>query len=55
MRVMNFKFDLSEDNIYQDQVSIRVNSSEDVDEISLKKHLSHIVLKACLGFLSPTL
>ena len=38
----DFIFDLSEDKIYQDQVSIRINSSEDVDEISLKKHLSHI-------------
>ena len=35
-------FDLSEDKIYQDQVSLLVNSSEDVDEIALKRHLSHI-------------
>ena len=37
-----FSFDLSQDKIYQDQVSLLVNSSEDVDEISLKRHLSHI-------------
>ena len=35
-------FDLSDDKIYQDQVTLLVNSCEDVDEISLKKHLSHI-------------
>ena len=37
-----FSFDPSEDKIYQDQVSLLVNSSEDIDEISLKRHLSHI-------------
>ena len=37
-----FSFDLSEDKIYQDQVSLEVNSSEDVDEISLKRYLSRI-------------
>ena len=35
-----FSFDLSEDKIYQDQVSLQI--SEDFDEITLKKHLSHI-------------
>ena len=35
-------FDLSEDRIYQDQVVLLVSSSEDRDEISLKRHLSHI-------------
>ena len=35
-------FDLSEDEIYQDQVVLIVSSSEDRDEISLKRHLSHI-------------
>ena len=35
-------FDLSDDKIYQDQVTLLVNSHEEVDEISLKKHLSHI-------------
>ena len=35
-------FDLSEDKIYQDQVVLLVSSSEDEDEMSLKKHLSHI-------------
>ena len=33
-------FDMSEDKIYQDQVSLQI--SEDFDEISLKRHLSHI-------------
>ena len=37
-----FKFNLSEDKIYQDQVSLQVRSSEDVDEMSLKSHLSYI-------------
>ena len=37
-----FSFDLSEDKIYQDQVCLLVNSSEEVDEISLKRHISHI-------------
>ena len=35
-------FDLSDDKIFQDQVTLLVNSCEDVDEISLKKHLSYI-------------
>ena len=38
----NISFDLSDNKIYQDQVTLLVNSCEDVDEISLKKHLSHI-------------
>ena len=38
----NYSFDLSEDKIYQDQVILLVSSSEDRDEMSLKKHLSHI-------------
>ena len=37
-----FSFDLSEDKIYQDQVVLLVSSSEDRDEMSLKKHLSRI-------------
>ena len=37
-----FSFDLSENKIYQDQVVLLVSSSEDRDEMSLKKHLSHI-------------
>ena len=35
-------FDLSEYKIYQDQVVLLVSSSEDRDEMSLKRHLSHI-------------
>ena len=35
-------FDLSEDKIYQDQVVLHVSSAEDRDEMSLKRHLSHI-------------
>ena len=38
----SISFDLSDDKIYQDQVTLLVNSCEDVDEISLKKHLSRI-------------
>ena len=35
-------FDLLEDNIHQDQVSLLVHSTEDVDEVCLKSHLSHL-------------
>ena len=35
-------FDLLEDNIYQDQVSLLVHSTEDMDEVCLKSHLSHL-------------
>ena len=53
-----FSFDLSEDKIFQDQVSLLVNSSEDVDEISLKRHLSHIeismYIEGCSGTKSDT-
>ncbi len=35
-------FDLLEDQIYQDQVSLLVNSSEHVDRLCLKSHLSHL-------------
>ena len=35
-------FNLSKDKIYQDQVVLLVSSPEDRDEMSLKKHLSHI-------------
>ena len=35
-------FDLFEDNIYQDQVSLLVHSTEDVDEVCLKSYLSHL-------------
>ena len=49
-----FSFDLSEERIYQDQVSLLVNSSEDVDEISLKKHLSHIEVTMYLEGCSDT-
>ena len=37
-----FSFNLSEDKIYQDQVVLLVSSSEDRNEMSLKRHLSHI-------------
>ena len=49
-----FSFDLSEDKIYQDQVSLEVNSSEDVDEISLKRYLSHIEVTMYLEGCSDT-
>ena len=35
-------FDLLEDNIYQDQVSLLIRSTQDVDEVCLKSHLSHL-------------
>ena len=35
-------FTLSEDKIYQDQVSFLVYSKDDIDEISIKRHPSHI-------------
>ena len=38
----NVYLDLSEDKIYQDQVVLLVSSSKDRDEMSLKRHLSHI-------------
>ena len=37
----DFSFDL-EDTIYQDQIFLLVSSCEEVDQISLKRHLSHI-------------
>ena len=49
-----FSFALSEDKIYQDQVSLEVNSSEDVDEISLKRYLSHIEVTMYLEGCSDT-
>ena len=39
---LTYSFDLSEDKIYQDQVVLLVSSSEDRNEMSLKRHLSHI-------------
>ena len=50
-----FSFDLSEDKIYQDQVTLLVNSSADVDEISLKRHLSCIKIIMYLEDCSDTL
>ena len=35
-------FDLLEDNIYQDQVSLLIHSTEDVDEVCLKSYLSYL-------------
>ena len=49
-----FSFDLSEDRIYQDQVSLLVNSSEDIDEISLQRHLSHIEITMYIEGCSDT-
>ena len=49
-----FMFDLSEDMIYQDQVSLKVKSSEDINEISLKRHLSHIEVTMYLEICSDT-
>ncbi len=46
-------FDLLEDHIYQDQVSLRVNSSEDVDQIGIRSHLSHLEVSAVLENYPP--
>jgi len=35
-------FDLSEEHIYQDQVSLLVSSSDDIDKICLRNHLSYL-------------
>ena len=47
-----FSFYLSEDKIYQDQVSLLI--SEDFDEIFLKRHLSHIEVTMYLEDCSDT-
>ncbi len=47
-------FDLLEDQIYQDQVSLRVNSSEDVDQICLRSHLSHLEVSVILENYPPS-
>ncbi len=47
-------FDLLEDRIYQDQVSLRVNSSEDVDQICLRSHLSHLEVSVVLENYPPS-
>ncbi len=47
-------FDLLEDQIYQDQVSLRVNSSEDVDQICLRSHLSHLEVSVVLENYPPS-
>ncbi len=49
----NLTFDLLEDQIYQDQVSLRVNSSEDVDHICLRSHLSHLEVSTILENYPP--
>ncbi len=46
-------FDLLEDQIYQDQVSLRVNSSVDMDQICLRSHLSHLEVSAVLENYPP--
>jgi len=48
-------FDLLEDKIYQDQVSLRVYSPEDVDKITLKLHLSRIDINLFVENSSPAL
>ena len=44
----DFSFDLVEDAIYQDQVSLLVHSTEDVDEVTLTKHNSHLEINMYL-------
>ena len=50
----NLTFDLLEDEIYQDQVSLRVNSSEDVDQICIRSHLSHLEISVSLENYPPS-
>ncbi len=47
-------FDLLEDQIYQDQVSLRVNSSIDRDQICLRSHLSHLEVSVVLENYPPS-
>ncbi len=49
----NLTFDLLEDQIYQDQLSLRVNSSEDVDQICLRSYLSHLEFSTILENYPP--
>ena len=44
----DFSFDLVEDEIYQDQVSLLVHSTEDVDEVTLKKRNSCLEIEMTL-------
>ncbi len=46
-------FDLLEDRIYQDQVSLLVSSSEDVDQICLRSCISHLEVSAALENYPP--
>ncbi len=41
-------FDLLEDHIYQDQISLLVSSSEDVDQICLRSCISHLEVSVAL-------
>ncbi len=50
----NLTFDLLEDQIYQDQVSLRVNSSVDVDQICLRSHLSYLEVSVVLENYPPS-
>ncbi len=49
----NLTFDLIENQIYQDQVSLRVKSSVDVDQICLRSHLSHLEVSSVLQNYPP--
>ncbi len=46
-------FDLLEDRIYQDQVSLRVSSSEDVDQICLRSRISNLEVSIVLDNYPP--
>ncbi len=46
-------FDLLEDRIYQDQVSLRVSSSEDVDQICLRSRISNLEVSVVLDNYPP--
>ncbi len=48
-----FTFDLLEDRIYQDQVSLLVSSSEDVDQICLRSCISHLKVSVVLENYPP--
>ncbi len=50
----NRSFDLLEDRIYRDQVSLRVNSLEDVDQICLRSNLSHLEVSVFLENYPPS-
>ncbi len=47
-RNQELTFDLLEDRIYQDQISLQVSSTEDVDQICLRSFISHLEVSVTL-------